>query len=215
MNFDHTNKWYIHNPESVLESETHKLLNDFEIQTDHLISVRRPCQNIVKKKKKRTSQIVDLTVPADYRIKLKESEKRDKYLDLARELKKKLWNMKVTVIPILLVQGQEELKIRGWVETFQTTAFLRILRRVLVTWEDLLSIRRERLSANAGVEKLSKESNDNMPGTRLRRGNLKRTTKSLLIEEQNNVKEPISSVQKLIRRERITSTKTVNYMVPQ
>ena len=40
--FDHTNKWYLHNPESVLENETHKLPRDFEIQTDHLISVRRP-----------------------------------------------------------------------------------------------------------------------------------------------------------------------------
>ncbi len=33
-------------------------------------------------------KIVDFAVPADHRIKLKECEKRDKYLDLARELKK-------------------------------------------------------------------------------------------------------------------------------
>ena len=32
------------------------------------------------------------------RVKLKESEKKDKYMDFARELKK-LWNMKVTIIP--------------------------------------------------------------------------------------------------------------------
>ena len=31
LKFDSTNKWYIHNPESVLENETHKLLWDFEI----------------------------------------------------------------------------------------------------------------------------------------------------------------------------------------
>ena len=43
---------------------------------------------------------MDLVVPADHRVKLDESEKKDKYLDLARELKKKMWNMKVTVIPI-------------------------------------------------------------------------------------------------------------------
>ena len=59
--------------------------------------------------------------PVDHRIKLKESEKRDKYLDLARELKK-LWNMKVTIIPVVtdalgtvtkgLVQGPEDLEIR-------------------------------------------------------------------------------------------------------
>ena len=41
-----------------------------------------------KKKKKKIWKTVDFAVPADYRIKLKEREKRDKYLDLARELKK-------------------------------------------------------------------------------------------------------------------------------
>ena len=37
--------------------------------------------------KKRTCRIVDIAVPANHRVKLKESEKRDKYVDLARELK--------------------------------------------------------------------------------------------------------------------------------
>ena len=138
---DHTNKWYMHNPASVLENVTHKLLWDFEIQTDHLISVRRP-DLLITNKKKRSYKIVDIAVPADHRVKLKESEKRDKYLDLARKLKK-LWNMKVTVIPLTigdhrtitkgLIQG---LEIRGPVETIQTTTLLRsgrILRRVLET----------------------------------------------------------------------------------
>ena len=35
------NKWYIHNPESVLENETLKLVGDFEIKTDILISTRQ------------------------------------------------------------------------------------------------------------------------------------------------------------------------------
>ena len=35
--FDHTNKWYMYDPESVQENETHKPLCDFEIQTDNLI----------------------------------------------------------------------------------------------------------------------------------------------------------------------------------
>ena len=42
LKFDPTNKWYIYNSETVLENETYKLLWDFEIQTDHLISARRP-----------------------------------------------------------------------------------------------------------------------------------------------------------------------------
>ena len=57
--------------------------------------------NNQQQKKKRTCKIVDFAVPADHRIKLKECEKKDKYLDLARELKK-LWNMQVTIIPIVI-----------------------------------------------------------------------------------------------------------------
>ena len=68
----------MHNPESVLENETHKLLWDFDIQTDHLISARRPDLVIINKKN-RTYRIVDFAVPADHREKLKESEKLDKY----------------------------------------------------------------------------------------------------------------------------------------
>ena len=49
---------------------------------------------------------MNFAVPADHRIKLKESVKKDKYLELARELKK-LWNMKVTMIS----QGQCSLKL--------------------------------------------------------------------------------------------------------
>ena len=85
--FEHTNKWYIYNPAPVLENDTHKLPWDFNIQTDHLIHARRP-DLIIINKKKRICKIVDFAVPADYRINLKECEKKDKYIDLARELKK-------------------------------------------------------------------------------------------------------------------------------
>ena len=77
----------MHNLATVLENDTHKLLWDFNIQTDHLIPARRP-DLIIINKKKRTCKIVDFAVPADHRIKLKECEKKDKYFDLARELKK-------------------------------------------------------------------------------------------------------------------------------
>ena len=49
--FDHTNKWYRLNPVHVLENGTHKLLWDFDIHTDHLISARRPDLLIINKKK--------------------------------------------------------------------------------------------------------------------------------------------------------------------
>ena len=61
----------------------------------------RPNNNHQKKTKKRIFKIVYFAVPADNRINLKESEKKAKYLDLARELKKP-WNMKVTIVPIVI-----------------------------------------------------------------------------------------------------------------
>ena len=105
----------MHNPAPVQENNTHKLRWDFYIHTDH------------------------------HKIKLKECEKRDKYFDLARELKK-LSTMKVTIITIVigafgtvtkgLLKGLEDLEVGGRVETIQTTALLKtatILRRVLET----------------------------------------------------------------------------------
>ena len=49
--FDHANKWYMHNLAPVLENDTHKLLWDFNIQTDHLISAWRPDLIIINKKR--------------------------------------------------------------------------------------------------------------------------------------------------------------------
>ena len=49
----------MHKPAPILENDTHKLLRDFNIQTDHLIPARRPdliiINNKKKKKKKRES----------------------------------------------------------------------------------------------------------------------------------------------------------------
>ena len=83
-------------------------------------------------------------------------KKNNKYLELAREIKK-LWNIKVMIMQIVtgelgtvtkgLLKGLEDLEIGGRVETIQTTALLRtarILRRVLETWGDLLSLKLQR-----------------------------------------------------------------------
>ena len=77
----------MHNPESVLENDIHKPPWDFDIQTYHRISVRQLDLMIINKKE-RICWIVDFAVPADYRKKLKERKMKDKYSDLARELKK-------------------------------------------------------------------------------------------------------------------------------
>ena len=61
----------------------------------------RPMSRLINKKKK-TCKIVDFAVPADHRVKLKGSEKKYKYVDLVRELKK-LWNMKLAMIQFVIV----------------------------------------------------------------------------------------------------------------
>ena len=64
-----------------------KLPLDFVIQTDHLISAIQPDQKIVNKKKEKQPNS-DFTVSADYRVKIRDPpQKKDKYYDLARELK--------------------------------------------------------------------------------------------------------------------------------
>ena len=83
---------------------------------------------------------------ASQRTKEKKSKKIDKFLDFAREQKKKQWNIRVTVIsnvvgalgtvPSGFEKRLEKREIRRKIETVQTTAFsrsARILRRVLET----------------------------------------------------------------------------------
>ena len=59
----------------------------------------RPSDNKKKKTKKRTYRRKNFAVLADHRVKIKENKRKDKYLDLAREVNK-LLSMKLTVIPI-------------------------------------------------------------------------------------------------------------------
>ena len=128
----------------------------------------------------------EVCCPGSPQNKLKESEKKDKYLDQGTEKKKpkkktkkkkknKLWNMKVTVILIAicalgtvtkkLVQGLEDDEIRRLVENFQTTALFRsarILGTVLETWGDLLSLKLHwKTISYRWFEKLPKEWNSN------------------------------------------------------
>ena len=77
----------MHKPELVQEIEMHKILLDFVIKTDSLILARKPDLVLIIKKK-RTCRLMNFANPADDIVEIKEREKRNKYLDLARELRK-------------------------------------------------------------------------------------------------------------------------------
>ena len=88
--------------------------------------------------------------PADHRIKTKESEKKDKYLDLAREFNKTMehegdnYTNRIGTVTKGLLKGLEDLEIRGRVKIIQTTTLLktdRIQKKVLDSWGNLLSLK--------------------------------------------------------------------------
>ena len=84
----------------MIENDKCKILWDFTVQTGHIIQARRPDMIVIDKETNK-AQVIDFAIPYDSRVDSKEMEKIEKYQDLVRELKR-LWDMKVVVIPIAL-----------------------------------------------------------------------------------------------------------------
>ena len=141
----------VYAPPRLLENETHKILWDFVMQTDHQISARRPDLVLINKKK-RICHLVDFSVSIDS-SENKKRKQNDKLIPESRQNLKKLRNMKVMVIPIVVgVLGtisknlgkKIEMKIRERIETIETTALLksvRILSKSPQVSKTLLSLR--------------------------------------------------------------------------
>jgi len=55
----------------------------------------------VKDHKEKTCLLIDMTVPSDRNVSLKEYEKISKYKDLEIEIQK-MWHLKTTVIPVVI-----------------------------------------------------------------------------------------------------------------
>ena len=83
----------MHKPEFVLENKTHKLLWNFQIQTDHFIQARRLNFVIINKKENLPNSELHSPLWRTTGMKIQENEKTDKYLGLARELKKAMEHM--------------------------------------------------------------------------------------------------------------------------
>ena len=95
--FDNTNKWDVYKPEHKLENETHIIRWDFETQTDNPTPARKPYLELINKKKERViKRICHFIRSLSEKKKIKNIYK---YLHLAKE-PKKLWNIKVAMIPI-------------------------------------------------------------------------------------------------------------------
>ena len=94
-------KWYNQKPTSVVENNRVEMLWDFNIQAYHFIHHRRS-YIVMLHKNERKCHLIDIAVPGDKRIELKEQEKIDNYSELRQEVKK-IWNLsQVVVVPIVI-----------------------------------------------------------------------------------------------------------------
>ena len=73
---------------------------DMPVNTDRTITANRP-DIIVKDSVNSTCKLIDMTVPSDRNIALKEIEKKSKYKDLELVIQR-MWHMKTIVIPVVV-----------------------------------------------------------------------------------------------------------------
>ena len=133
---------YKHQPESLIENNKVKILWDFNIYVDRFLKAKRP-DIVGVDQEEENCVIIDIAVPADQNIEVKETEKVDKYQELGREITK-MWGVKTRTAPIVvstlgaITIGFNHflglLKIDTSMETIQKSAVLRtahILRKML------------------------------------------------------------------------------------
>ena len=87
-------------PSQVVENEQMKILWDFNMYCDRIISACQLDLTIVEKHDSLV-KLVDVSIPADKRILDKEQQKITKYQDLRIELEH-LWSKKTRIIPVVI-----------------------------------------------------------------------------------------------------------------
>ena len=95
----------------------------FNIQADHVIQYRRP-EIVVLYKNERKCHLVDIAVPGDKRISLKEQKKIDNYIELKQEVKK-IWSLsQVVVVPVVVrALGVTPKRLIDWLEKLNIKSF--------------------------------------------------------------------------------------------
>ena len=73
--------WYEHHPPDVVEHENVTILWDFPINTDRTIKANRP-DIVVKDRTEKSCLLIDMSVPSDRNLAVKEFDKLSKYKDL-------------------------------------------------------------------------------------------------------------------------------------
>ena len=129
LGFNRARLWYEHEPESVVENESFKILWDFTIQCDHMIEARGPDIVVVDKVKKET-MIIDVTIP----VCDKEREKIKKYSLLKDEITRIWQTKKVLVIPIVVrgLRTYNNKSLRSILKALELTSELNMFRNSII-----------------------------------------------------------------------------------
>jgi hypothetical protein len=99
-NFNVTEKWYQHQPRSVEENDNMVIMWDFPIITDRTIYSNRP-DIVYHDKNNKKCYLIDVAIPDDNNIAIKEAEKLSKYKDLEIEVSR-MWKVQTLVIPVVI-----------------------------------------------------------------------------------------------------------------
>ena len=112
-----TDKWDV--METVMHNKDNlTIMWDMPVNTDRTITANRP-DIIVKDSVNSTCKLIDMTVPSDRNIALKEIEKKSKYKDLEVEIQR-IWQMKTIVLPVVI--GALGTAKKGMVENIEKVA---------------------------------------------------------------------------------------------
>jgi hypothetical protein len=95
-------QWYEYVPKSVVTNGGGKvtILWNQQVQTGRTIASNKP-DIIIRDNEKGTCMSIDVTVPGDRNVIIKEAEKILKYKDLTIEIQR-MWNVKTRVIPVII-----------------------------------------------------------------------------------------------------------------
>src|SRR5271168_1218221 len=98
LNIPTTDRWWEHKIDKVVQNESVKILWDFKIQSDRRLPHNMPDITVVEQDR---VWIIDVAIPGDSRIEMKEQEKITKYQDLRIEIER-IWEKRTTVVPIVI-----------------------------------------------------------------------------------------------------------------
>ena len=124
--------WYEHHPPAVVEKDHVTILWDFPINTDRTIKANRP-DIVVKDRQKRTCLLIDMSVPSDKNIAVKEFDKLSKYKDLEIEIQK-MWKLKASTVPVIVgALGMIKKRTEEFVNMIPGTPSLQEIQKIVIT----------------------------------------------------------------------------------